>query len=112
MKRDKFLTTGDVAKYCEVTNTAVLNWIGAGKLPVFTTPGGHYRILKTNFRPFLEQHGMFIDEGFFSKGKDNNAPKLPRNLRLFIKTPRRCHIPDDIAYNFLLIGVNLHSKLL
>jgi excisionase family DNA binding protein len=67
MKREKFLSTGDIASYCEVTTTAVLTWIESGKLPVFTTPGGHYRILKTNFRDFLEEHGMFIDEGFFGK---------------------------------------------
>jgi excisionase family DNA binding protein len=70
MKRERFLTTGDIASYCEVTTTAVLNWIGAGKLPVFTTPGGHYRVLKTNFRAFLDEHGMFIDEGFFGKDRD------------------------------------------
>jgi excisionase family DNA binding protein len=66
-KRQKFLSTGDVACYCEVTGTAVLKWIDAGKLPVFTTPGGHYRILKTDFRVFLEDYGMFIDDGFFGR---------------------------------------------
>lgn len=68
MKRHRFLTTGDVASYCEVTSAAVLKWIDAGKLPVFTTPGGHYRILRSDFRDFLAQHGMFIDEGYFGKG--------------------------------------------
>ena len=69
MRRDRFLTTGDIASYCEVTTAAVLKWISSGKLSVFTTPGGHYRVLRTEFRAFLEQHGMFIDEGFFGKGK-------------------------------------------
>lgn len=69
MKRERFLSTGDIADYCEVTSTAVLKWIEAGRLPVFTTPGGHYRILRTDFRAFLEQSGMFIDEGFFGKGR-------------------------------------------
>jgi excisionase family DNA binding protein len=74
MKRHRFLTTGDVASYCEVTSAAVLKWIGSGKLPVFTTPGGHYRILRTDFRDFLVQHGMFIDEGFF--GKDHGKKRI------------------------------------
>lgn len=69
MRRQRFLTTGDIASYCEVTSAAVLKWIGSGKLPVFTTPGGHYRILRTDFRNFLLYHGMFIDEGFFGKGR-------------------------------------------
>jgi excisionase family DNA binding protein len=67
MRRQRFLTTGDIASYCEVTNAAVLKWIDSGKLPVFTTPGGHYRILRTDFRDFLLHHGMFIDEGYFGK---------------------------------------------
>ncbi len=69
MRRQRFLTTGDIASYCEVTNAAVLKWIDSGKLPVFTTPGGHYRILRSDFRDFLIRHGMFIDEGYFGKGR-------------------------------------------
>jgi excisionase family DNA binding protein len=68
MRRHRFLTTGDIADYCEVTNAAVLKWIDAGKLPVFTTPGGHYRVLRNDFRHFLVRHGMFVDDGFFGKG--------------------------------------------
>lgn len=70
MRRQKFLTTGDIASYCEVTNAAVLKWIDSGKLAGFTTPGGHYRILRTDFRDFLLHHGMFVDEGFFGKGRN------------------------------------------
>jgi excisionase family DNA binding protein len=69
MRRERFLTTGDIASYCEVTNAAVLKWIDSGKLPVFTTPGGHYRILRGDFRDFLMRHGMFVDEGYFGKGR-------------------------------------------
>jgi excisionase family DNA binding protein len=69
MRRQRFLTTGDIASYCEVTSAAVLKWIDSGKLPVFTTPGGHYRILRSDFRDFLMRHGMFIDEGYFGKGR-------------------------------------------
>ncbi len=67
MRRHRFLTTGDIAAYCEVSNAAVLKWIDAGKLPVFTTPGGHYRVLRNDFRYFLLRHGMFVDDGFFGK---------------------------------------------
>lgn len=70
MRRHKFLTTGDIASYCEVTSAAVLKWIDSGKLPVFTTPGGHYRVLRSDFRTFLLRHGMFVDEGFFGKGRN------------------------------------------
>ncbi len=69
MKKERFLSTGDMANYCEVTSAAVLKWIDSGKLPVFTTPGGHYRVLRTDFRDFITRHGMFIDEGFFGKSQ-------------------------------------------
>jgi len=69
MKKERFLSTGDIANYCEVTSAAVLKWIDSGKLPVFTTPGGHYRVLRTDFRDFIARHGMFIDEGFFGKSQ-------------------------------------------
>lgn len=69
MKRGRSVTTGDIASYREVTSTAAAKGIGAGRLPVFTTPGGRYRILKTDFRAFLEEYGMFMDEGFFGKGR-------------------------------------------
>ena len=69
MKKERFLSTGDMANYCEVTSAAVLKWIDSGKLPVFTTPGGHYRVLRTDFRDFIARHGMFIDEGFFGKSQ-------------------------------------------
>ena len=69
MTRERFLTTGDIATYCEVTSAAVLKWIDSGKLPVFTTPGGHYRVLRTDFKDFLLRHGMFVDEGFFGRRK-------------------------------------------
>jgi excisionase family DNA binding protein len=69
LRKERFLTTGDIADYCEVTTAAVLKWIDSGKLPSFTTPGGHYRVLRTDFRDFLVRHGMFVDEGFFGKGQ-------------------------------------------
>jgi excisionase family DNA binding protein len=74
MRRQRFLTTGDIATYCEVTNAAVLKWIDAGKLPVFTTPGGHYRVLRTDFKDFLLRNGMFIDESFF--GRRHNKKRI------------------------------------
>ena len=65
---DKPLTTRDVAEYCHVTPVGVQQWIKAGKLKAYTTPGGHYRIQKRDFKKFLEKYGMPIDEAFFSDG--------------------------------------------
>jgi excisionase family DNA binding protein len=42
--RRKSLSTGDIARYCQVTPATVVNWIKANKLDVYTTPGGQYRM--------------------------------------------------------------------
>jgi excisionase family DNA binding protein len=62
----KPLTTGDVARYCHVSQVGVLKWIKNGKLKAYSTPGGHYRIQRQEFREFLQQYKMPVDERFFS----------------------------------------------
>jgi excisionase family DNA binding protein len=64
--KDKLLTTGDVARYCQVSPVTVFRWIKDGKLKAYTTPGGHHRVRQSDFRTFLISSGMPIDEGFFS----------------------------------------------
>lgn len=61
----EILTTSEVAKYCRVSTDGVLKWIRADKLRAFCTPGGHYRIRKDDFREFLKEFGMPIDQDFF-----------------------------------------------
>lgn len=63
---DRLLTTSEVAAYCQVTNDGVVKWIKAKKLRAYSTPGGHYRIRRSDFREFLERYGMPIDAEFFS----------------------------------------------
>lgn len=65
MSNGKFLTTGDVADYCQVSRSSVFRWIRDGKLHAFTTPGGHYRISQKDFKGFLAQYGMPIYEEYF-----------------------------------------------
>jgi len=64
VKRGKPLTTGDVARYCQVSKVAVLNWIKRGKLQAYVTPGGHHRIDRMEFKTFLLKYGMPFDEDF------------------------------------------------
>jgi two-component system OmpR family response regulator len=62
----ELLTANDVARYCGVTSVTVSRWIKGSKLRAYTTPGGHYRILKQDFREFLESNGLPVDEWYFS----------------------------------------------
>ena len=64
---DRLLTTSEVAAYCQVTNDGVVKWIKAKKLRAYSTPGGHYRIRKSDFKEFLERFGMPVDSEFFAE---------------------------------------------
>jgi excisionase family DNA binding protein len=65
MSNKKALTTGQVAAYCHVSHVTVLKWIKNGELNAYRLPSGHHRILRSDFREFLEHTGMPIDEAFF-----------------------------------------------
>ena len=65
----QYLTTGQVAKACQVSLVAVKNWIREGKLKAFQTPGGHFRIPSDEFRRFQAVHRM----GYLTTGQAAKA---------------------------------------
>jgi len=58
--KNQALTTGQVAKYCQVTYRAVLKWIAEGKLKAYRTPGQHSRVHVKDFVEFLKKYNMPI----------------------------------------------------
>jgi len=59
MKRSPhYLTTGHVAKACEVSLVTVKKWIRLGKLRAFRTPGRHYRVNVEEFQRFRIEYGF------------------------------------------------------
>lgn len=58
MKREKRYTVGEVAACCQVSGQSVRNWIEAGAIKSYSTPGGHRRVLRSDLVEFLERHGM------------------------------------------------------
>jgi len=52
------LTTGEIAKYCNVTHRGVLKWVESGKLKAYRTPGKHSRVSIEDFLEFLHQYKM------------------------------------------------------
>ena len=64
----RLLTTGEVARYCDVSTNAVKKWIRNGRLKAFRTPGGHFRIESEDFREFLGRHNMPVYQDFFGTG--------------------------------------------
>ena len=66
----ELLTASDVARYCGVTSVTVSRWIRGNRLRAYTTPGGHYRIRKQDFREFLRSSGLPVDEWYLSSDTD------------------------------------------
>jgi excisionase family DNA binding protein len=64
----QFMTTGDVARSCQVTTNAVKKWIREKDLPAFKTPGGHFRIRREDFEAFLRKYRMPLMEGAPASG--------------------------------------------
>ncbi|MBZ0136135.1 MAG: response regulator [Planctomycetes bacterium] len=60
--RRKSLSTGDIARHCQVTPATVVNWIKGDKLDVYTTPGGQYRMDVGDFVDFLRDNKLPIPE--------------------------------------------------
>jgi len=59
------LTTGDIAKYCDVNLRTVIRWIDKGHIKSFKLPGrGNNRVLITDFLSFLNEHKMPIPKEF------------------------------------------------
>jgi excisionase family DNA binding protein len=58
------LAVGEVAQVCRVTTRTINNWIRAGKLKAYATPGGHFRIWPNDLETFLKAHQMDINFDF------------------------------------------------
>src|SRR5260370_21031160 len=54
----RYLTTGEVARKCQVSLGTVKNWIEAGQLEAFRTPGGHFRIRASVLKRFQAAFGF------------------------------------------------------
>ncbi len=57
---DKLLTTVEVARRLRVDQSSVNNWVRAGKLKSFRTPGGHNRIAERELQVFIGGGGLEV----------------------------------------------------
>lgn len=110
MLKDKLLTTGDVARYCQISPVTVFRWIRSGKLQAHTTPGGHYRIRRSDFRDFLISNGMPVEEAFFSE-RDHKRILIvddePNTLQVITRALREGSYELDTATNGFEAGIKL-----
>jgi len=62
MKQKSVFTTFETAKLCHVSPLSIINWVNAGRLPAFRTPGGHRRIRREDLVRFMRENGIPIPE--------------------------------------------------
>lgn len=59
------LTTGDIAKHCDVNQRTVIRWLDKGALKGFKLPGrGNNRVKVEDFVRFLKKNGMPVPDEF------------------------------------------------
>lgn len=92
MIEKKTLSTGDIAKYCDVNLRTVARWINQGHLDAHKLPGrGNNRVTMNNFISFLKKHKMPIPREFQCSSKKilivdddvSMARSIQRALRKF-----------------------------
>lgn len=52
---ERTYTTHDIAKFCDVYPSSVVNWIDDGRLKAYSTPGGHHRVTREDLLAFLAE---------------------------------------------------------
>jgi excisionase family DNA binding protein len=62
MKDKSVFTTFEAAKLCHVSPLSIINWVNAGRLPAFRTPGGHRRIRKEDLLRFMRDNAIPIPD--------------------------------------------------
>lgn len=79
MREKTVFTTFETAKLCQVSPLSIINWVNAGRLPAFRTPGGHRRIRREDLIRFMRDSGI----------------PLPEELREGSGRPRVLVVDDD-----------------
>lgn len=62
MTQKAVFTTFETAKLCHVSPLSIINWVNAGRLPAFRTPGGHRRIRREDLIRFMRDNGIPLAE--------------------------------------------------
>ncbi len=55
-------TVFTASKYCNVSSKTIINWIDAGHIKAYRTPGGHRRINRKDLEEFMRNQGIPIPE--------------------------------------------------
>ncbi len=59
---DEVFTVFKASQYCSVSPKTIINWIDAGHIKAYRTPGGHRRINLKDLEAFMTKQGIPIPE--------------------------------------------------
>lgn len=74
-KRVKYFSALEVANICGVVNQTVINWIKAGYLKAYMTPGGQFRVSPEDLEEFLCSRGVDLPPELSSVLKPSTATR-------------------------------------
>jgi excisionase family DNA binding protein len=86
MRSKAVFTTFEAAKLCHVSPLSIINWVNAGRLSAFRTPGGHRRIRREDLVQFMRENGL----------------PLPDELKQGSGRPRVLVVDDDAGIRDVL----------
>jgi len=119
VRAEPLLTTNDVAEYCRVTRMGVSRWIRDGKLKAYRTPGGHFRILKSDFRDFLKCYGLPVDPALFGSEERkqilvvSDDPDIAQFIKEALECSGECQVTGCTdAYDLGLRVATLHPEVI
>ena len=101
MNDKNVLTTGEVAKYCDVNFRTVIRWIEKGYLKAYKLPGrGDNRIPKESLVAFLVENSMPVpDELRTENNRVLVVEDLPEMAKAIARTLKRAKFEVEIAAN-------------
>ncbi len=73
---ERFYTTDQVAKFCNVSRGSVVRWIHEGKLKAAVTMGGHHRIFDNDIIELLESLGFPVPAAISQAQKKSSTKVL------------------------------------
>ncbi len=99
---EKIYSTFDISKICGASPTTVADWIDAGKLKAFHTPGGHRRVRKIDLLKFLQEYDMPIPKELLEDGRkkilivDDDQAVIDLITRFLKKIPEKYQFASAI----------------
>lgn len=64
---ERTFTTHDIARFCDVYPSSVVDWINGGKLSAHQTAGGHHRVTREDLIDFLQRLNIRLPDELLSR---------------------------------------------